>query len=151
MLGKLLQRLAGKDPDEVPRGALLADDIRRAVDDPYVSYYSRPILKNLIHNGIRVPRTVAETCMATGFEPHIVEGCYRVFLDWPLVRSLEHSEEIKHSRWEIAHDFIARLLVPILETPRGSFVQRIRHFAAPVLLFCAVIVISVYTTNIYII
>jgi Leucine-rich repeat (LRR) protein len=147
MLGKLLQRLAGKDPGEVPRGALLSDDIRRAVDDPRVRDYSRPVLKNLIHNGIRVPRTVAETSAATGFTAHLVEGCYRVLLEWPLVRSLEHSDEVQQSRWEIAHDFIARLLVPILEAPRRSFGERVRSVAAPVLLLCSLAVIAVSAIN----
>ena len=142
-LGKLLQRLAGKDPGEVPRGALLSDDIRRAVDDPRVRDYSRPVLQNLIHNGIRVPRTVAETSTATGFAAHLVEGCYRILLEWPLVRSLEHSDDVGRSRWEIAHDFIARLLVPILEAPRRSVGSRIRGIVVPLLLVCSLAVIAV--------
>ena len=147
MLGKLLQRLAGKDPGEVPRGALLSDDIRRAVDDLRVRDYSRPVLKSLIHNGIRVSRTVAETSAATGFAAHLVEGCYRILLEWPLVRSLEHSDEVERSRWEVAHDFIARLLVPILETPRRSFSEHVRALAAPVLLLCSLAVITVSAIN----
>jgi hypothetical protein len=146
-LGKLLQRLAGKDPGEVPRGALLSDDIRRAVDDPRVCDYSRPVLQNLIHNGIRVPRTVAETSAATGLAAHLVKGCYRILLEWPLVRSLEHSDEMELSRWEIAHDFIARLLVPILEAPRRSFGERLRSIAAPVMLLCSLAVVAVSAVN----
>jgi Leucine-rich repeat (LRR) protein len=147
MLGKLLQRLAGRDPGKVPRGALLSDDIRHAVDDPDVRDYSRPILKNLIYNGISVPRTVAETANATGFAPHIVEGCFRFFFDWGLVRSLEHSDHVLRSRWQIAHDFIAKLLVPILEAPRMSFPERLRRTVAPLLLLCSIALAAVYFIN----
>lgn len=74
MLGKLLQRLAGRPASEAPRGALLSDDLRATVEDPRVRDYAPPILRDLLHNGIRVPRTVAATAAATGFSDELVKA-----------------------------------------------------------------------------
>ncbi|HEV7402003.1 MAG TPA: TIR domain-containing protein [Chthoniobacteraceae bacterium] len=143
MLGKLLQRLAGRPPEDVPRGALLSGDLRAAVEDPRVRAYARPILRDLLLNGIRIPRTVAATAAATGLSGDLVEGSHRVLLEWPLVRSLEHHEDPARCRWEIAHDFIARLLVPILQTPRRTLTERLRASVTPALAVACAVVLTV--------
>jgi hypothetical protein len=149
MLGKLLQRLAGRPAGEAPRGALLSDDLRATVEDPRVREYAPPILRDLLHNGIRIPRTVAATATATatGFSDELVEGSHRILLEWPLVRSLEHHEETARCRWEIAHDFIARLLVPILEAPRRTLTERLRAAATPALAMACAVVLTVFAIN----
>ena len=134
MLGKLLLRLAGRDPVRVSRGALLSHDIRRTVEADEIRSYARPILRTLLNEGLRVRRTVAETAKATGLAPDLVMGCYKKLVEWPLVRCVTESRDPAISLWEIAHDFVARLLSPILEAPRRKTGERVRVFATPVLL-----------------
>ncbi len=134
MLGKLLERHAGHDPVKIPRGALLAHDIRRTVEAAEVRSHARPVLRSLLSDGLRIRRSVAESAAATGLAPEIVSGCLKRLLDWPLVRCVEESDDPARSRWEIAHDFIARLLTPILETPLRTLAERIRPFVTPSLL-----------------
>jgi hypothetical protein len=134
MLGKLLERHAGHDPVKIPRGALLAHDIRRTVEAAEVRAHARPVLRSLLSDGLRIRRSVAESAAATGLAPEIIFGCLKRLLDWPLVRCVEESDDPARSRWEIAHDFIARLLTPILETPLRTLAEHIRPFVTPSLL-----------------
>jgi hypothetical protein len=142
MLGKLLERHVGRDPARVPRGALLSHDVRRTVEADEVRAYARPVLLTLLREGLRVRQTVAETAKATGLAPQLVEGCHKKLLEWPLVRCVGESEDAAQARWEIAHDFVARLLAPILETPRRTSTERLRLLATPVLLFLTVVAMA---------
>ena len=134
MLGKLLERHAGHDPVKIPRGALLAHDIRRTVEAVEVRAHARPVLRTLLSDGLRIRRSVAESAAAADLAPELVSGCLKRLLDWPLVRCVEESDDPAHTRWEIAHDFIARLLTPILETPLRTLAERVRPFVTPSLL-----------------
>lgn len=134
MLGKLLERHADRLPELVPCGGLLAHDIRMAVEAIEVRNYARPILRTLLHDGLRVTRTVSEIAALTGTSPVLVSGCLQKLQEWPLVRCATEDKAPLQSQWEIAHDFVARILVPILETPRPTLVERLRHVVTPILL-----------------
>ncbi len=134
MLGRLLQRNVGLKSIKIPRGAFLSHDIRRTIEATEIRAHARPVLRTLLSEGLRIRCTVAESAAATGLAPGIVAGCFKKLLDWPLVRCVEESDDPSHSRWEIAHDFIARLLAPILETPLRTLTERVRPFATPSLL-----------------
>jgi Leucine-rich repeat (LRR) protein len=137
MLGKLLERHADREPEKLPRGALISHDLRRAVEAEEVRAHARPVLRALLENGVRVSRSAAETAQAEGLASEVVAGCYKKLLDWPLVRCVEDSDDPARTRWEIAHDFVARLLTPILETPLNSVAERLRRMATPALLLLA--------------
>lgn len=125
MLGVVLRRIAGGPEAERPTRTLLADDLRRVVNDPRLRDLARPILLRMLTDAdTKRPRTIGEIAAETGLDPHAVQGC---LLDLELagyVRPLSRSDELAARVWEISHDFVARLLGPILKTPLRAFWER---------------------------
>jgi Leucine-rich repeat (LRR) protein len=125
MLGVVLRRIAGGPEAERPTRTLLADDIRQVVNHSVYRETLRPVLLRMLTDAdTKRPRTVGELAQETGFDPNIIQGC---LLDLELsgyVRPLSRPDEIVKRKWEISHDFVARLLGPILKTPFQTFWQR---------------------------
>jgi hypothetical protein len=125
MLGVVLRRIAGGPEAERPTRTLLADDLRRVVNDSPHRDLVRPILLRMLTDAdTKRPRAIGELAQETDLAPHAIQGC---LLDLELsgyVCPLSRPDEIAARVWEISHDFVARLLGPILKTPIQTFWHR---------------------------
>lgn len=125
MLGVVLRRIAGTEEAERPTRTLLADEVQRVVNGCSHRDVARPVLSRMLTDAdTKHRRTIGELRQETGLDARVVEGC---LLDLELsgyVRPLSHSGELETRVWEISHDFVARLLGPILKVPIRTFWQR---------------------------
>jgi hypothetical protein len=132
MLGAVLRRIAGSAEAERPTRTLLADDLRRVVNAPGIRDLARPVLlKMLTDADTKRPCAVGELERDTGLAPHAIHGC---LLDMELsgyVRQLSRPSGLAERVWEISHDFVARLLGPILKTPLQTLWHRTASVAYP--------------------
>jgi Leucine-rich repeat (LRR) protein len=143
MLGVVLWRIAGGPEAERPTNTLLADDLRQVVNDSRHRDLARPILLRMLAEDAdcKRPRTIRELAQETGFDPHAVDGC---LLDLALsgyVRPVSRPDEITARVWEISHDFVARLLGPILKTPFQTLWQRAAEVLYPLALAAWVLLV----------
>jgi len=67
---------------------------------------------------------ISELCSATGSDAHFIHGCLLQLETSGYVRQISRSEEIINRVWEVSHDFVARLLGPILKNPFRTFWER---------------------------
>src|SRR6202023_3138089 len=118
MLGLVLRRIADSPEAERPTGALLAEDLRAFIDHPDRRAIARAILPHMLTEAdTKQPRMIGELCSATKLDAHIIHGCPLQLEASGYVRQISRSEEIMNRVWEISHDFVARLLGPMLKNP----------------------------------
>ncbi|MGZ0167742.1 MAG: nSTAND1 domain-containing NTPase, partial [Planctomycetales bacterium] len=136
MLGRVLQSRAGETPREFEPGTLLSRYLRESIESSDKSDHLPAILGELVQKdaGTKRPRTVGEVSTQADRDPYLVNGCLRELNDLGLVRPLTHDADVQARTWEVAHDFLARLLVPILETPHRTLWQKTRPTLAPLAL-----------------
>jgi hypothetical protein len=121
MLGTVLNRMSGELSGKEQRGGLLTADVRHTLNAPELRDHAREVLAPLLTDaGTKHPRRVEQLSVATGLEPHAIEGCLLKLYDCGLVRRLNLAPQLGDRVWEISHDFAARLLVIILHTQRRS-------------------------------
>jgi hypothetical protein len=135
MLGLMLQRLHRTDPEVGERGTLLPRFVRASIEAQDVRDVSGPILTEMLQNdsATRLPQTIGDIARQSQLEPAEIQGCLNKLgdSDRQLVRPIVATGPIESRLWEISHDFIARLLVPILETPQKTVGERMRPLVAP--------------------
>jgi len=142
MLGVVLRRIAGTPAAARPTQTLLADDLRRVVNDSPNHELARPILREMLTAAdTKRPQTIGELAQATGKEPDAIQGCLYDLELSGYVRPLHRPEDIRARVWEISHDFVARLLGPILKIPYRTAGQRTAGALYPVALAAWVMVI----------
>jgi hypothetical protein len=125
MLGLVLKRIADSPEAERPTRALLADDLRAVVDHPEHRAIARAILPHMLTEAdTKQPRRIAELCSATTLGPHIIHGCLLQLETSGYVRQIGRPADIMNRIWEVSHDFVARLLGPILRNPFQTFWER---------------------------
>jgi hypothetical protein len=140
MLGKVLERLAGRDLPEYEPGTLLSSDLRACLNAEEVRDHAPSLLTHMLTAaGTKRPRDVSSLAEATGFEPGAIDGTLRRLEVEGFVRRLDQGDSWQRDRWEISHDFVARLLVPILQSPRRSLMARIRPVLIPAALLVSVV------------
>lgn len=149
MLGVVLRRIAGGPEAEQPTRSLLADDLRRVINDSPHREIIRPVLLRMMTDAdTKRPRAIGELAQETGLDPHAIQGC---LLDLELsgyVRPLSQAGEVTARVWEISHDFVARLIGPILKVPfrtlwrRGAAVLYPLSLGAWILILAAAIVLG---------
>ena len=132
MLGLVLRRIADSPEAERPTRALLADDLRAFIDHPDRRGIARAILPHMLTEAdTKHPRRVSELCSATEMDAHLIHGCLLQLETSGYVRQIRRSEEILNRVWEVSHDFVARLLGPILKNPFQIFWERFRRVFYP--------------------
>ena len=128
MLGLVLRRIADSSEAERPTGALLADDLRAFIDHPDRRTIARAILPHMLTEAdTKRPRMIGELCSATGSNAHLIHGCLLQLETSGYVRQISRSEEILNRVSEVSHDFVARLLGPILRNPFRTLWERFRR------------------------
>jgi hypothetical protein len=87
---------------------------------------ARAILPHMLTEAdTKRPVPIGKLSETTGLEPQVILGC---LLDLELsgyVRQISRPAEIANRVWEVSHDFVARLLGPILKTPFQTFWGRL--------------------------
>lgn len=129
MLGVVMRRIAGRPPSRHSTSRLLEEDLYGVINDARRRDVARLILPHLITDAdTKRPRTIGELFEETRLDPSVIHGC---LLDLELsgyARQLRRSDDICHRLWEVSHDFVARLLGPILKTPWGTKWNAIRPY-----------------------
>jgi Leucine-rich repeat (LRR) protein len=125
MLGLVLGRIADSPAAERPTRSLLASDLISVVNHKERKTVARAILAQMLTEAdTKRPRRIGDLRSATGLEPQVILGC---LLDLQLsgyARQISRPEEILDRVWEVSHDFVARLLGPILKNPFDTFSER---------------------------
>jgi hypothetical protein len=125
MLGCLLRRMADSPEAERPSVALLADDLRAVIEEPSWRTVAHAILPHMLSEAYtKRPRTIGDLQSETHLDPHVINGCLLDLALFGYVRLVYRPPEITARVWEVSHDFVARLLGPILKTPLRAFWQR---------------------------
>jgi hypothetical protein len=93
--------------------------------------FAKPVLTHMITDaGTKEPRSENVLVTLTGFQSWQVQASLADLSERGIVRRLEGEDAF----WEIAHDFIARLLGQLLGRVKQTFVIRARPFIAPAVL-----------------
>ncbi len=149
MLGRALSRNTHREITETPRGAFISTELASSINRSEVRDYSRPVLRHLLTNGARIldgPR-VGEIADALKLDPAQIDGCLRALRsDADIVRLVEDSGRPRERRWEVSHDFVARLLEPLLDTGHGLPIL-VRRGAGLLLLLATSVFASVYFSS----
>ena len=132
MLGLVLRRIADSPEAERPTRTLLAHDLRAYIDHPDRRAIARATLPHMLTEAdTKHPRRIGELCSATGLDANVIHGCLLQLETSGYVRQISRSEEILNRVWEVSHDFVARLLGPILKNPFRTFWERFRRVFYP--------------------
>ena len=129
MVGLVLSRMGDRLATNPTR--LIQHYLRDCLVEPDIRDHAPAILAHMVSDaGTKRPCTEAELAEITGFEPWRVAGCLVNLDRHGLVRALDRTRE----RWEIAHDFLARLIGQLLGRLRPPLWRRALPWAAPVFL-----------------
>jgi hypothetical protein len=115
----------------------LTDSLKDSASRDFV----KPVLAEMItESGTKEPRTEAELVDRTHFERWQVNATLADLARRGLVRRLEGAE----ATWEIAHDFLARMIGQLIGRLKPTLVERARPLVAPVaLLGWAVVFVAI--------
>jgi uncharacterized membrane protein YgcG len=124
---------------------LLIDYVHAGLRDPVARDHAPAVLGKMITpEGTKLPKIVQELADQNALAPKIVAGCLtRLSYAFGLVRQLnpEDDEAVDRQYWEVAHDFLARLLSLVLPSWRPSLWSRLRPWLAPALITLAIVAV----------
>jgi hypothetical protein len=130
MVGLILERMGQKlegDPEKLIQQYLL-----ESLSSGEGHEFARPLLEHMISDaGTKEPRTEAVLVNLTGLEPWQVKSALTGLGAQGLVRRLEGAGQV----WEVAHDFLARIIGRLIGRLKPSLFRRIQPFVAPAILF----------------
>jgi hypothetical protein len=111
MLGRSLQRVTDSSAADKPTRALLMSDVRRSIERRELRSVAREVLPTLLTEAdTKRPKTIAEIHRETGLEESVVLGFLQEFGLSGYVREIGKTSSESDRRWEISHDFVARLV-----------------------------------------
>jgi hypothetical protein len=129
MVGLVLERKGC--PLEGYVGRLIQSYLKLSLTTSESRDYAKPLLARLISDaGTKQSRSEAELAKDTGFAPWQVKGTLAELARHGLVRRLD----AETATWEIAHDFLARIIGQLIGQLKSSFWQRLQPFVAPAFL-----------------
>jgi hypothetical protein len=129
MFGLVIASFKGSLPKGIEPGRLLSGYVERSLNAPGVREIAVAILRPLVTDvGTKRTLYIDQIAQAAGVEVTIARGCLIRLANDGLVRPLDKASQ----RWEVAHDFIARLLQPSLRNWRKSTWEKARPWIAPV-------------------
>jgi ankyrin repeat protein len=146
MVGIVLVRRAVEGMSRLIRrkeaGGFIRSYIIQSIRQSDVIGSARPILRMMISTKrTKVARSVSDISYETGYTSGIVNTTLERLQQRALVRCLDKQD----GRWEISHDFLARLLEETLRTWRQSTMQAVRRSVLPI----ALISIAAMTVGVY--
>jgi hypothetical protein len=129
MVGLVLERM-GRTLEGDP-GRLIQSYLTACLTTSESRDFAKPVLARMITDaGTKEPRTEEELAKLTGFDPWQVKATLANLARHGLVRRLEAAT----AAWEIAHDFLARIIGQLIGKLRPNFLQRTRPLVAPLVL-----------------
>ena len=149
MFGLVLSRFEGRLPRGFAAGRLLTSYLRDQLNKPEVREHAVAIVRHMVTDaGTKRPRSEADLAARTELDPKVVRGCLLALGNVGLVRPLDEVNRV----WDIAHDFVARLLAQVVGSWRTSWWQALRPWVAPasVVLWFAMIGVAIpaYRANV---
>jgi hypothetical protein len=129
MLGMVLERM-GRRLEGDP-GRLIQSYLTAGITASESRDFAKPLLSQLITEaGTKEPRSEADLARLTGFEIWQVKATLADLARRGLVRRLQGATPM----WEMAHDFLARVVGQLIGRLRPSILQRARPLVAPLVL-----------------
>lgn len=129
MVGLVLERM-GRALEGDP-GRLIQSYLTTCLTQGEARDFARPLLARMITDaGTKEPRSESDLVVLTGLEPWQVKASLANLAQQGLVRRLEGATAI----WEVAHDFLARIIGQLIGRLRPSILHRVRLLIAPVVL-----------------
>jgi Leucine-rich repeat (LRR) protein len=128
MYGLVLASFKGRLPADLVAGRLLTGYVRRSLDRAGLKPVSRAVIAPLVTDvGTKRARPLEEIAHQAAITPARARGALLHLAEDGLVRAVDKAGQ----RWEAAHDFVARLVLPLLEGARASRWDRLRPWLAP--------------------
>lgn len=128
MIGLVLASFRGALPKGIRPGRLLSGYVRRAMSAADVRSYAVNVLRPLVTNaGTKRSLPLASIASQARVPSSVARGCLLRLADNGLVRATDENSD----SWEIAHDFVARLVQPIVQHWTRSFWENTKDWVAP--------------------
>jgi hypothetical protein len=123
MYGLVLASFKGRLPTDMVSGRLLSGYVRRCLDRADLKEVSRAVIAPLVTDvGTKRARPLEEIAASASVTTARARGALLRLAEDGLVRAVDKAGR----HWEVAHDFVARLVLPLLESARISRWDRIR-------------------------
>jgi hypothetical protein len=128
MFGLVISSFKGILPKGIEAGRLLSGYVERSLNGPSVRGFAMRVLRPLVTDvGTKRTLPIDRVAEEAKVPPLVARGCLIQLANDGLVRRLGGTVE----RWEVAHDFVARLLQPSLRNWRKSAWQAMRPWLMP--------------------
>jgi hypothetical protein len=129
MFGLVVASFTGSLPKEIRAGRLLSGYVERGLKSGATQGFAVNVLRPLVTDvGTKRALTTEQIAREAGVAPLVARGCLIPLANDGLVRRLHGAPE----KWEVAYDFVARLLQPLLRSWKGSAWERGRPYLVPV-------------------
>jgi hypothetical protein len=129
MVGLVLERM-GSTLEGDP-GRLIQTYLKASIKTSESRDFAKPLLARMITEaGTKEPRSEEELAKLTGFHLWQVRATLADLARHGLVRRLEAATAV----WEIAHDFLARIIGQLIGRLKPNLLQRARPLVAPLVL-----------------
>ena len=143
MVGLVLPRIAESPRAGLAIRTLLANELRAHINQRERRRISRIILPEMLtYADIKNPKSIGELKTATGLEPQLILGFLQDLELAGYVRQISHAPNIVDRIFEISHDFVARLLGPIVRTRFETLRGKIFKVMYPALVAAWVLVLG---------
>lgn len=138
MISLVIASFQGSLPKGIEPGRLLSGYVSRAISQKDIAAYAPNVLGPLVTTvGTKSPQPLSAIAVDADLAPSVVRGCLIRLADSGIVRPLDDQ------RWEIAHDFVARLIQPLLQNWRKSTWDKARPILGPAAFAAWVLTIGV--------
>jgi hypothetical protein len=128
MYGLVLASFKGRLPTDMVHGRLLSGYVRRSLDRVDLKEVSRAVIAPLVTDvGTKRARPLHEIAAKASVTTARARGTLLRLAEDGLVRAVDKAGQ----HWEVAHDFVARLVLPLLESPHVTWWGRGRPWLAP--------------------
>jgi hypothetical protein len=128
MFGLVVSRFEGSLPKGLVAGRLLTGYLRDALEQPEVREHAPRIVREMVTNaGTKHPRSETELAAKTRLDAHLIRGALLALGSRGLVRPVDEGSGV----WEIAHDFVARLLSQVVGSGHVPWWRRAQPWLAP--------------------
>jgi Novel STAND NTPase 1 len=128
MYGLVLSSFKGRLPADLVSGRLLSGYVRRCLDRREIRDVSRAVVAPLVTDaGTKRARPLEDIADKAHISEARARGGLLHLAEDGLVRAVDKAGQ----RWEVAHDFVARLMLPLLESGHMTLWERARPWLAP--------------------
>jgi Leucine-rich repeat (LRR) protein len=125
MYGLVLSSFKGHLPGDLAKGRLLSAYVQRSLDRSELKEVSRAVIAPLVTDvGTKRARSLEEIATKASISIARARGALLRLAEDGLVRAVDKAG----THWEVAHDFVARLLLPLLEAGSGGRWNRARSW-----------------------